>query len=188
MLVTFLLVTTATTFVACAVYRVIAACVDPTPRPEQTRQVSSLPLTQRPLPHRENVGIDDINTALAGHLSAADARLVLDKARDLGIKPLTMWTAIRAYGARKVAVAVAADVSHEALLEHLASGRAPKFGELSVFAAINGLEAAAAAGTSGQAMTGQALAPRDRSQIERQLFAGLDIYEPGVWPAGPQAA
>lgn len=78
-------------------------------------------------------------------LSRSDVRLVTGRAVSLGIKPFTMWMWLQAYGARALAVAVAGDLSHDELLEHLAEGTLPDLHELEVLAGLNGLEAATAA-------------------------------------------
>ena len=116
------------------------------------------------------VPTDDVETLLrAGGVCARDIRLVSTRARALGMKPDTMWLAAHRYGAQRLAIAIAGDLSHQALLGHLVEGSRPDFEPLALFAAVNGLEAAVQA----PAQSG---------------FAGLEIHEPGSWPYGPRAA
>ena len=77
-------------------------------------------------------------------LSTHDVRLVADTARSLRIRPFTMWMFLTAYGVRELAVAVAAEMPHEEMLDCLSDGSLPAFDQLEVFAGLRGLEAALA--------------------------------------------
>ncbi len=133
--------------------------------------------------HPGEVNTGDIERMLLRQgLSRDDVRLVTNRAFSLGIKPFTMWMWIQAYGARELAVAVAGDLPHDELLEHLGEGTLPDFHELEVFAALNGLEAATA-GSSRRAMPFPAAL--DAQEVEkRRTLDDLEIYEPGTWPPG----
>lgn len=136
-------------------------------------------------PGEANTG--DIERMLtAGGLCLEDVRKVSDKAFRLGIKPFTMWMFIQTYGARELAVAVAAEVSHDELLEHLAEGSLPNFAELEVFAALNGLRAAS------HDPADESRSRRDRLPEMEKPASGpsrtlddLDIHEPGDWDGVP---
>jgi len=135
--------------------------------------------------HPGEVNTGDIERVLLRQgLSLADVRLVTNRAFSLGIKPFTMWMWIQAYGARELAVAVAGDLPHDELLEHLGEGTLPDFHELEVFAGLNGLEAAAA----GTGRSDRAVLPStalDAQEVERRrTLDDLEIYEPGTWPPG----
>ena len=132
--------------------------------------------------HPGEVNTGDIERVLLRRgLSLADVRLVTNRAFSLGIKPFTMWMWIQAYGARELAVAVAGDLPHEDLLEHLGEGTLPDFHELEVFAALNGLEAATGSGSGKHRPT------VDTPEVEKRHATTLDdleIFEPGTWPPG----
>lgn len=135
--------------------------------------------------HPGEVNTGDVERVLLAHgLDLSDVRLVSAKAFALGIKPFTMWMWLKTYGARELAVAVAAEVPHEQLLEHLSEGTLPRFDELEVFAALNGL--AAASQRTGRAARRGITAPvaRVREQVRlRRTLADLDIHDPGDWPS-----
>ena len=97
--------------------------------------------------HPGEVDARDVERALLRHgLSPTDVRLVAGRASALAITPFTMWMWIQAYGARELAVAVAGDLPHERLLEHLGEGTLPDFAQLEVLAALNGLAAVTGSG------------------------------------------
>ncbi len=133
--------------------------------------------------HPGEVNSGDIERVLLRQgLSLADVRLVTNRAFALEIKPFTMWMWIQAYGARELAVAVAGDLPHDELIEHLGEGTLPDFHELEVFAGLNGLEAAAAGSVSWPTAPPAAL---DAQEVEkRRTIDDLDVYEPGTWPPG----
>ena len=131
--------------------------------------------------HPGEVNTGDIERVLLRQgLSLADVRLVTNRAFSLGIKPFTMWMWIQAYGAHELAVAVAGDLPHEDLLEHLGEGTLPDFHELEVFAALNGLEAATGAAS------GKHPPELETPRLDKHptTLDDLDIYEPGTWPPG----
>jgi hypothetical protein len=133
--------------------------------------------------HPGEVNTGDIERVLLRQgLSLADVRLVTNRAFSLGIKPFTMWMWIQAYGARELAVAVAGDLPHDELLEHLGEGTLPDFHELEVFAALNGLEAATIDAGRHREVPFPALDPTEVAQ--RRTVDDLEIYEPGTWPPG----
>lgn len=135
--------------------------------------------------HPGEVNTGDIERVLLRHgLSAADVRLVANRAFALGIKPFTMWMWIQAYGARELAVAVAGDLPHDELLEHLGEGTLPDFHELEMFASLNGLEAAMG-GAEKARRGGLPAAVFETPEVERsRTLDDLEIYEPGTWPPG----
>ena len=133
--------------------------------------------------HPGEVNTGDIERVLLRQgLSLADVRLVTNRAFSLGIKPFTMWMWIQAYGARELAVAVAGDLPHDDLIEHLGEGTLPDFHELEVFAGLNGLEAATAGSASRTPPPPAALDAREVDK--RRTLDDLEIYEPGTWPPG----
>lgn len=134
--------------------------------------------------HPGEVNTGDIERLLLRQgLSLADVRLVTNRAFSLGIKPFTMWMWIQAYGARELAVAVAGDLPHDELLEHLGEGTLPDFHELEVFAALNGLQAA----TIDAGRHREVSLPATPEVAPRRTLDDLDIYEPGTWPPGVRA-
>ena len=93
--------------------------------------------------HPGEVSGRDVERALRTcGLSAPDVRLVTDAARSLGLRPFTMWMFLATYGARELAVAVTAGMSHDRMLDCLSDGTLPPFEQLQVFAALRGLQAA----------------------------------------------
>lgn len=139
--------------------------------------------------HPGEVNTGDVERALlAEGLCLSDVRLVAEKAFELRIRPFTMWMWIRQYGARELAFAVAAETPHDTLLEHLSEGTQPDFTELEVFAALNGLVAAAEhSGTAGRS-TGLAepdTAREPEPARGRRTLADLDVHDPGDWPHVP---
>ena len=135
--------------------------------------------------HPGEVNTGDVERVLLAHgLEVADVKLVSTKAFELGIKPFTMWMWIKTYGARELAVAVAAEMPHDQLLEHLSDGSLPRFDELEVFAGINGLAAAARRTPGRPARRRPVPTPAlDRGQVQlRRTLADLDVHEPGDWP------
>jgi hypothetical protein len=138
--------------------------------------------------HPGEVNTGDVERALlAQGLCLADVRLVAEKAFELRIRPFTMWMWIKQYGARELAVAVAAETSHDTLLEHLSEGTLPDFAELEVFAGLNGLVAAAERSGKGasEAAMPQVREPEPEPVPRRRSLADLDIHEPGEWPKLP---
>ena len=136
-------------------------------------------------PGEANTG--DIERVLTAQgLCLEDVRKVSDKAFRLGIKPFTMWMFVQTYGARELAVAVAAEVSHDELLEHLAEGSLPNFAELEVFAALNGLRAASHDPT-GEARSRRAPLPEMEKPASgpSRTLDDLDIHDPGDWDGVP---
>ena len=95
--------------------------------------------------HPGEVTTSDVERVLLRDgLSTSDVRLVVELAEARRIKPFTMWMWIQSYGARELALAVAGDLPHDELMERLGDGTPPDFERLELFAALNGLEAAAA--------------------------------------------
>lgn len=141
--------------------------------------------------HPGEVNTGDIERLLsADGLCLSDVRKVSEKAFGLNIKPFTMWMFLKTYGARELAIAVVAEVSHDDLLAHLEHGTLPNFAELEVFAGLNGLVAAAGRPdsthasyladfelpekTAGGVPAGHGRSPED-----------LEIFEPGDWDGTP---
>ena len=132
--------------------------------------------------HPGEVDAGDIERMMLRHgLSPADVRLVTQRASALGIRPFTMWLWIQAYSARELAVAVAADLRHDELLDHLCQGTPPDFHELEVFAGLNGLEAVT--GGVGPVATPAVLearsrvrTPDERPAEPRRLPPGWDSF------------
>lgn len=140
--------------------------------------------------HPGEVNTGDIERLLtADGLCLSDVRKVSEKAFALHIKPFTMFMFAKTYGARELAIAVAAEVSHDTLLEHLEEGTLPNFAELEVFAALNGLVTASGRPGTNHASyledfefpepTAGAVAPPSRSPED------LEIFEPGDWDGVP---
>lgn len=138
--------------------------------------------------HPGEVNTGDIERMLLRQgFSRADVRLVTNRAFSLGIKPFTMWMWIQAYGARELAVAVAGDLPHHELLEHLGEGTLPDFRELALFAALNGLEELeeprsvddleiSGSGPWPAGVRPQVRTPRDLSADPRRLPPGWDTF------------
>lgn len=137
-------------------------------------------------PQRANSGDIERRLLTAG-LTSAEARLVVEKAADNGIKPFTMWMWIDQYDAETLAVVVTADLRHDELLAHLGSGTVPDLGALQLFASINGLPVterklktpvtATVVLTGGQRGAQKPAAP-----------PMPPIFEPGSWPYTEWAA
>lgn len=137
--------------------------------------------------HPAEVNSGDVEKALLrSGLCLEDVRLVTEKAFELRIRPFTMWMWMKTYGARELAVTVAAETPHDLLLEHLSEGTEPDFTELEVFANLNGLVAAGERSrtvgrstlTGGVAVAEAEPEPSPR----RRTLADLDVHEPGEWP------
>ncbi len=97
--------------------------------------------------HPRQVDLDDIETLMRVHeLPEEEIRLLSARARSRGIRPLTMWAWSRQRGVHTLAVVVAADLSDEELVAHLADGTVPDLAELEVYAALHGLSVAAGQG------------------------------------------
>lgn len=122
-----------------------------------------------------------------------EIRMLLDKAADREISAFTMWMWTRRFDVHTLAVVLAADLTHEQLVRHLAEGSLPDLGELRVFAALNGLTIAGDR-TVPQA-SGEEVPPptSPRSARQRARAAGETpaeprasglpiIHEPGSWP------
>lgn len=117
-------------------------------------------------PHRANLG--DIASLLRRDgASRHTVDLVVERARSLGIAPLTMWVWVRQYDVASLAVAVAADLTHAEMLAHLGAGTRPDIESLEVLAGLNGLVMRPA--PSGRIPT--AHAPRSWSDVDRASAA-----------------
>jgi hypothetical protein len=92
--------------------------------------------------HPDRVNTGDIGKLLSRELDRTDVDMVLERAQSLGIKPWTMYSWIQRFDVPSLAVVVAAELSHEELLGHLANETMPDLRELELFASINGLPAA----------------------------------------------
>lgn len=124
--------------------------------------------------HPGEVNSGDVERELrAAGLSVADVRLVSDKAVELRMKPFTTWMFLRTYGARDLAIAVAGDLSHEAMLEHLGAGTVPPFTQLEVLARFNGLEAA------GSPVQRKLVPTTTVAATGSRTLADLRVTEPG---------
>lgn len=126
-------------------------------------QVNSLDITRM----LEDAGLPD-----------HDVRLIIGKARQLGIRPFTMLMWLKRYDARALAIVVAADLTHTELLTHLGEGSLPDLEDLRVFAELNGLPVKS---VSPELRTGRAPVPRpvirtNHKSSERGL---PPIFEPG---------
>lgn len=135
-------------------------------------------------PQRANSG--DIERHLLGAgLTPAEARLVVEKAADNGIKPFTMWMWIDQYDAQTLAVVVTADLRHDELLAHLGSGTVPDLEPLQLFASINGLPVTErelkTPVTATVVLTGGQHAAK--AEARRPAAPAMPpIFEPGSWP------
>lgn len=127
--------------------------------------------------HPQRAHLGDIEALLRAHeLPEEEIRLLSAKARARGIRPLTMWLWVQQRGVHTLAVVVAADLSHEEILAHLANGTVPDLAELEVFAALNGLT------RSG---TGPARPMPPRSAPAAPTTRALPpVLGPGSWPYG----
>lgn len=136
-------------------------------------------------PGEANSGDIERMLTVAG-LCLEDVRKVSDKAFRLGVKPFTMWMFIQTYGARELAVAVAAEMTHDELLVHLADGSTPNFAELEVFAALNGLRAASEHPAT-DSRTRREPQPRTERPVtgRGRTLDDLDIHDPGDWDGVP---
>lgn len=145
--------------------------------------------------HPQRVNLGDIETLLRAHeLPEEEIRLLSAKARGRGIRPLTMWMWIQQRGVHTLAVVVAADLSHEELIAHLAHGTVPDLAELEVFAALNGLTRSASAPSRAVLPVASAVAPAQRpaapavtarsAAAEPHGRALPPVLGPGSWPYG----
>lgn len=148
--------------------------------------------------HPQRVNLGDIETLMRAHeLPEEEIRLLSAKARNRGIRPLTMWMWIQQRGVHTLAVVVAADLSHEELIAHLAHGTVPDLAELEVFAALNGLTRSGAEPTRTVLSTSAAVAPPSRpaapsvgprtpldGPAEPARRALPPLTDPGSWPYG----
>lgn len=137
-------------------------------------------------PERVNSGdLDRLFRAL--EFPDDEIRMLLDKARDREITPFTMWMWTRRFDVHTLAVVLAADLTHQHLVEHLAAGTLPDLDELRVFAALNGLtmtgRAGAAQPTQATRSAQSAPAVSRPRQVDDPPIADLPIiHEPGTWP------
>ncbi|ANH39847.1 hypothetical protein I601_3441 [Nocardioides dokdonensis FR1436] len=142
--------------------------------------------------HPQRVNLGDIESLMRAHEMPEDEiRLLTAKARSRGIRPLTMWMWVQQRGVHTLAVVVAADLSHEALISHLAHGTVPDLAELEVFAALNGLTRSAAEPTRPVVVTAAAVAPSARPAApsvtaRHDVAPGAlpPVVAPGTWPYG----
>jgi hypothetical protein len=181
--------------VATGTLRTTTSAVLPTTAPGTRERDRRLRWVER---HPDHVNSGDVRRLLARDLPADQAELVVAKARLRGVRPLTMWLWVNRFGARTLALAIAADVTHDELLAHLGTGVAPDLETLEVFAALNGLGEVTTTPTDATA-TGPVVpaAPdaRDRipaPQLEvravKRLTRMPEITDPGGWPFGGWAA
>lgn len=141
-------------------------------------------------PQRANSG-DIERRLLAAGLTSAEARLVVEKAADNGIKPFTMWMWIDQYDATTLAVVVTADLRHEELLSHLGSGTVPDLEQLRLFASINGLAVTERKLKTPVTATVVLTGGQREAQAEARRPAVPPmppIFEPGSWPYTEWAA
>ncbi len=142
--------------------------------------------------HPQQVNLGDIESLMRAHEMPDDEiRLLTAKARRSGIRPLTMWLWIQQRGVHTLAVVVAADLSHEALIGHLAHGTVPDLAELEVFAALNGLTRSAAEPSRPVVVTAAAVAPSawpaaPSVTARHDVATGAlpPVAGPGTWPYG----
>lgn len=115
-----------------------------------------------------------------------EIRMLLAKARDHEITAFTMWMWTRRYDAHTLAVVLAADLTHQQVVEHLAAGTMPDLDDLRVFAALNGLSIAG--GQAAEVHSSRTVRPhRSGASRPRQVDGSraVDlpvIHEPGTWP------
>lgn len=141
--------------------------------------------------HPQHANSGDVERRLlAADLTPAEARLVVEKAADHGIKPFTMWMWIDQYDAKTLAVVVTADLSHHELLAHLGAGTLPDLEQLQLFASINGLPVTErklkTPVTATVVLTGGQHAARTESKPVAPSMP--PIFEPGSWPYTEWAA
>lgn len=139
-------------------------------------------------PQRANSG-DIERRLLAAGLTSAEARLVVEKAADNGIKPFTMWMWIDQYDAETLAVVVTADLRHDELLAHLGSGTVPDLEQLQLFAAINGLPVTERRLRTPVTATVVLTGHHPAAQVATPAAPPMPpIFEPGSWPYTEWAA
>ncbi|MDN4162166.1 hypothetical protein [Nocardioides abyssi] len=120
----------------------------------------------------------DVARLLRAHeLPAEEVRFVLAKADELGVAPFTLWMWVKRFDVHALAVVLGADLTHDALLHHLAAGSLPDLAELEVFAALNGLPRRGSASVTVAPETVRAVDP-----VRRVPGTGLRIVDPGTWP------
>ncbi len=137
--------------------------------------------------HPEQVNAGDVERLLVAHdVSRDEARLVVGKAADGVIDPLTMLTWIQQYDARSLSVVVAAGLSHLDILEHLTHSTVPDLRELALFASLNGApEVALAVRTPAGAtvVAAPSVTLTGRCSVAVPIPKAFpEIYEPGAWP------
>lgn len=140
--------------------------------------------------HPTEVNSGDIHAALVvAGLPRAEAAQLVARARELGVKPFTMWLWIQQHGADALQVVVGADLGHAELLGHLGAGTVPDLQELRVFARLNGYDlpetrltartAPGAAGASAAAAMPQVLPvgglPAPVRPASEDVLAALDF-------------
>lgn len=160
----------------------VLACSVAQPAGERSRRRAEARRRRYVARHPIHVNSHDIlGDLVRGGLAPDQARLVVDKAAAHAVQPYTMWLWLQRFDADSLAVVVVADLSHEQILAHFASGRLPDLHELRVFATCNGLRGADAPSSRARRVL------VDSRLTPRRL---LPIFEPGTWPAAvdPSAA
>lgn len=160
--------------------------------------------------HPDRVNAGDICRLLARELDRDDVDMIVERAEALGIKPWTMYSWIQRFDVATLAIVIAAELSHEELLGHLANETMPDLHELQLFAAINGLPAAPRPSAARPAARAALAGPVRTSQTARtakvwttpvrtaptaapapavpiveatgSTSAMPQIFEPGSWP------
>jgi hypothetical protein len=127
-------------FVTLATLALVAAGLVLTRRPRGFRDPEVDRRMRHVRRHPLDVTADDIEQLLtASGLPEDDVRLVSRTAVVAGVQPYTLWLGLEVFGARALAIAVAANLSNAELLERLGSDALPDLPELEVFAGLNGL-------------------------------------------------
>lgn len=154
--------------------------------------------------HPDRVNTGDICRLLARELDRDDVDMVVERAAALGIKPWTMYSWIQRFDVPTLAIVIAAELSHEELLGHLANETLPDLQELQLFAAINGLPAAPRPSTARSAARAALAGPVAQTARTAKVWttpvrtapapaapaaeaaattsAMPQIFEPGSWP------
>ncbi len=133
---------------ACLGIGVMSASLASAPATDFSRRRSAARRAAFVAQNPTHVNSGDILAALVAEgMDAGQAHFVLDRGRELGIRPFTMWLWLVQSDARALGIVVAADLTHTELLTHISNGTMPDLDELEVFATANGFEVTDEAGT-----------------------------------------
>ena len=155
------------------------ACLTARPAGERSRQQAAARRRRFVEHNPTHVNSQDIHTQLVEDgIAPSQARFILEKAAERGIKPFTMWLWVQQFDAEALGIVVAGDLSHRDLLTHISNGTVPDLEELKLFASANGLVIAGP----------PVRAPRRRVLVDSGLVTRVPlppIHEPGTWPGTP---